>query len=61
MEHLEWKVMYDFDDLRDDLLKAGIAVLSVAGTHETLRIISSYTSCIRPEPDMIKHCADLAK
>ena len=64
--------MYDFDDLRDDLIKAGITVLSVtviimfvigtiAGTHETLRIISSYTSCIRPEPEMIKHCAELAK
>ena len=64
--------MWDFDELRVDLLKGGIAALSVtviimfvigiiAGTHETFRIISSYTSCIRPEPEMIKHCAELAK
>ena len=44
--------MWDFDELRDDLIKGGIAVLSVtviimfvigiiAGTHETFRIISS--------------------
>ena len=62
--------MWDFDELRDDLLKAGIAALSVtviimfvigiiAGTHEALRIMGSYTSCIRPEPDMIKYCAEL--
>ena len=64
--------MWDFDELRDDLIKGGIAALSItliamfvigtiAGTHEIFRIISSYTSCIRPEPEMIKHCAELAK
>ena len=64
--------MHDFDDLRDDLLKAGICVLSatliamfvigtIAGTFEIFRIISSYTSCIRPNAEMIKHCEELAK
>ena len=62
--------MHDYEELRDGFIKGGICVLSatlivmfvigtIAGTFEIFRIISSYTSCIRPNPEMIKNCAEL--
>ena len=62
--------MHDYEELRDGFIKGGICVLSatliamfvigtILGAHEIFRIIGSYTSCIRPNPEMIKHCAEV--